>query len=1442
MAKVITDEKIKFSIEINGNTAQKDLLELEKSTRRLNETNKELLIQKKRLEAQGKKDTAEYKQLTATIKANNAVIDANKEKMKALQAQIGITGLTLTQLRQKATVLRATLSNMIPGTEDFRRYQAELSQVNARIGELTGRATQARFSLGSMADGFNRYQALAVTFIATLTGVVLSIQKIIDINGKLSDAQSDVMKTTGMTREEVDELTKSFGALKTRTARIELLALATEAGRLGIEGVENVQAFVEQANKLKVALGDDLSDEAIREVGKMVNVYKVGDQTGRDFAGSMDALGSSINEVSASGANQAGFLVDYLKRQAGIAAQAKLSAADNIGYAATFDEIGQSVEVSATAMNKVWMDMFQNPAQFAKIAGMSIKDFNQLLATDSNEAMLKFLEGLKGNDAGLQVMLESMKDLEVGGARGVQALAALANNTELLRARQVTSNQALIESTSLTNEYALKNENLAATYEKIIKTVTGWFSSETIVNGLSSYFSWFAKLIGATEDLDGSVTRFRDRLIVFLKVLTILVVSLLSYNAALRLTALWTKTVSTAQAIYNMIATRGAVATNLLRSSQLLLSSAYYLVTGNVTRATAAMRLFNMVSKMNPIGLLLGVLSALAVALVTFGNKSKDASKSLQDLSSQMKIQSAVQKQFEKDFASSSQALKAKVEPLISILKDQNLSLHTRKKAYEELIKISPTFTGTVDKEYLATEKLDSAYKSLLESMAEKMRFQAMQKVMQKTYDDEAKAIANIIALETKKKELDAEQERFQKSRRDNRKNVNLLLEQNEINDQLAEAYKVQEQAQKNQNQILDYRKKQIEDLNQEQKKYKEGTVEWLELQKKIDALIGTSKTSTTLGGEVVIPVTTTTTTTSDKGDAARKAKEAQEQRLEQLRKNADEELKLRRELEDAILANMDESYQKEWQLEQTNWTRRIEDLQNRLVLESEIELAQKKANNSKLSSEERAFWASQAKSWQANNNHIYGLIQTAEQTHQLKLKAIREKAGKQLIETEKQAFDDAQLQREINHNLELAQLGTDEEAKRRLKEQYEKESLEAQEEFLNKQVDKIQSMLDGASIGGVDYSLLSEEAKEKLERDVQVILLALAKIQAAKNGETSENGQSNFDKLGLQGATDILGFTPENWEQFFANLETGTFGIEEMTFAVSALSNMWSQYGQMVAAGENARLRDYEKNTQRKSASLKRQLDSGMISQTQYNRAVETLETQLDKKKAQIEYEQAKRQKQMAIVKAVIDTATGIMGVWSNPGYPMAIPLSVLIGAMGAMQIATISKQPLPSRGYEEGLYPEYTKREQDGKLFRTGRPKPMRSGLYKKSTVLVGEGPGDQPEMVIDKKTWPKISPAVQDALLREIRGVKGFEKGYYDNAGVMQVPVEPTTPNQTNPENVGMMMMAEALNRNSAILEKIDREGVLAKVLANDYKSMENLKEGLEKYNELKSKARR
>ena len=173
-----------------------------------------------------------------------------------------------------------------------------------------------------------------------------------------------------------------------------------------------------------------------------------------------------------------------------------------MAYAATFDEIGQTVEVSATAMNKIWIDMFKNSAEYAKIAGMELKDFSSLLKTDANAAMIAFLKGLNGNNEGLDVMVEKLADLEVGGTRGVAALSALAGNTALLEERQLQSNKALVEATSLTTEYNLKNNNLAGTLDKVKKKLLGAFSSEALTAGLTGIVNLFGRMIGAIEDVN----------------------------------------------------------------------------------------------------------------------------------------------------------------------------------------------------------------------------------------------------------------------------------------------------------------------------------------------------------------------------------------------------------------------------------------------------------------------------------------------------------------------------------------------------------------------------------------------------------------------------------------------------------------------------------------------------------------------------------------------------------------------------------------------------------------------------------------------------------------------------------------------------------------------------------------------------------------------------
>ena len=68
MAKTVSDEDIKLNIIVNGNSAQKELLDLEKATRDLTKETKDLSAQKKKMIAEGKTESAEYKALTKTIK------------------------------------------------------------------------------------------------------------------------------------------------------------------------------------------------------------------------------------------------------------------------------------------------------------------------------------------------------------------------------------------------------------------------------------------------------------------------------------------------------------------------------------------------------------------------------------------------------------------------------------------------------------------------------------------------------------------------------------------------------------------------------------------------------------------------------------------------------------------------------------------------------------------------------------------------------------------------------------------------------------------------------------------------------------------------------------------------------------------------------------------------------------------------------------------------------------------------------------------------------------------------------------------------------------------------------------------------------------------------------------------------------------------------------
>lgn len=83
---------------------------------------------------------------------------------------------------------------------------------------------------------------------------------------------------------------------------------------------------------------------------------------------------------------------------------------------------------------------------------------------------------------------------------------------------------------------------------------------------------------------------------------------------------------------------------------------------------------------------------------------------------------------------------------------------------------------------------------------------------------------------------------------------------------------------------------------------------------------------------------------------------------------------------------------------------------------------------------------------------------------------------------------------------------------------------------------------------------------------------------------------------------------------------------------------------------------------------------DEELQAEIEREMARQELREDYDEKKKEIQIEDARRQKALAIFQAIIDTASAIIKAMPNP-YLMG-----LAGTMGALQLATIQAQPLPS------------------------------------------------------------------------------------------------------------------------------------------------------------------
>ena len=445
-------DRVQLEIVIQQDQARQKMIELEDKMR---SANREL----KNVKKQFGENSAEYAKQVEVLKKLQQEYDN-------LYDEIGLTNLSLRDLGKRQKDLNAILRQLNPNTELYKQYSEQLKEVNNRIKELRGTANETRFSLAKLADGFNRYGTIAASIIAGLTGVTLTMRSCVNEYAEMEEAQSQVVKYTGLAKQEVEELNEEFKRMDTRTARTRLNELAGDAGKLGISTKDGVLEFVEAADMINVALGEDLGKDAITQIGKLADMFGDGD---RSLKENMLAVGSAVNSVAQNSSAAEPYLVEFTARMGGVGKQANLAITDIMGFASALDQNMLRSEMASTALSGLILKLYQEPAKYAKLAGLQVEEFTQLMSKDANEAVLTFLEALN-RLGGMDKLAPVLDQMSLSGAEAASVISALAGNVDKVRKEQQGANQAFVEGTSIYNEFSVQNSTVQAELDKAKKS------------------------------------------------------------------------------------------------------------------------------------------------------------------------------------------------------------------------------------------------------------------------------------------------------------------------------------------------------------------------------------------------------------------------------------------------------------------------------------------------------------------------------------------------------------------------------------------------------------------------------------------------------------------------------------------------------------------------------------------------------------------------------------------------------------------------------------------------------------------------------------------------------------------------------------------------------------------------------------------------------------
>lgn len=405
----------------------------------------------------------EFKKLEKELVSYNSAVTQNVTNTERIRKAINnLSGTSLKELRRALVAAKSELGKTFENDPNLKKRQQDVKTLQAQIDKLTGSVNKHGNAWSTALKNLTAYAGLFQVFNAVKGTVTSAIKK----NFEYSSSLTDIRKVSGLTMQDVNKLSEELAKIDTRTSVDGLAQLAYQGAKLGMGkyGVEGMKQFVAAADQINVAIGEEMGEEALPALSKMVETMGLIPKMGIEKA--MLATGSAMFKLSSTSTSTSTNIVEFAKRLTGVSRTAGITTDQLLALGSASDSLFLMPEVSATAMSKFIVALQKNHNLIEKDLGIqqgTIK--NMYAAGHAMDAIVLVLEKMrdKGN---MNALGSIFKDLGSDGQRLITAMVTMSKNVDVLKDHLYESKEAFEEASAVTNEYKMQQQSAAGILDR----------------------------------------------------------------------------------------------------------------------------------------------------------------------------------------------------------------------------------------------------------------------------------------------------------------------------------------------------------------------------------------------------------------------------------------------------------------------------------------------------------------------------------------------------------------------------------------------------------------------------------------------------------------------------------------------------------------------------------------------------------------------------------------------------------------------------------------------------------------------------------------------------------------------------------------------------------------------------------------------------------------